>query len=219
MDSPKYNRTPHLPWSPGGTSDDRRLPNVDHFVGEIGVITEKADGSNVCLESDLCFARSHAGAPPHPSFDAFKAFHATVRSQIGSGTQIFGEWLYAKHSIHYTALPNYFLIFGVRDLRTMMWSDWAEVELWAEELGVPTAPVIWQGQITSEKHLRSVTELYANSQGSLGGAREGIVVRLARAYSDTDFPRTIAKWVRAGHVQTDEHWKNQAIVRNLLAAG
>ncbi len=218
MNSTKYNGTPHLPWSPGGTSDDRRLVNVEHFVGETAVVTEKADGSNVCAEAISCFARSHASAPSHPSFDAFKAFHATVKSRISPGVQIFGEWLYAKHSIHYTALPSYFLVFGVRYVAEMTWASWDEVVMWAEELGVPTVPVLWRGQIKSAEQLRAVTEHFTNfSVGSLGGAREGVVTRIDRAYTDADFPRAIAKWVRADHVQTDEHWKNQMIVRNLLA--
>jgi hypothetical protein len=220
MDSLKYNRTWHLPWSPGGTSDDRRLKNVEHFVGEEVVFTEKADGSNVCVERDACFARSHAGAPSHPSFDAFKAFHATVRGRIGEGMQVFGEWCFAKHSIYYTALPHYFLLFGVRDLRTMIWADWDEIMLWAEELEVPTAPLLWRGRIDSEGQLKVLTNSFANvAEGSLGGEREGVVVRLARVYHDQDFPMSIAKWVRENHVQTDDHWKTQEIVRNLLARG
>ncbi len=217
MDSPKYNRTPHFPWSPGWKKKDRRLQSARHFVGEEGVFTEKADGSNVCVEREACFARSHSGKASHPSFDAFKAFHATIRYQIEPGVQVFGEWCFAKHSIYYKGLPGYFLLFGVRDLQTMIWADWDEVTLWAEELSVPTVPVLWRGKIESEEHIKTLTESFATNEGSLGGEREGSVLRLARAYHNQDFPVSIAKWVRKDHVQTDDHWKHLEIVRNLLA--
>ena len=42
----KYNRTFHLPWSPGSTNDDRISNNVDSLLGKEIVITEKLDGSN-----------------------------------------------------------------------------------------------------------------------------------------------------------------------------
>jgi hypothetical protein len=214
--SAKYPRTPHLPYSPGGTSDDRRILSVQPFVGTDLILTEKLDGSNVCLERDACFARSHASAPSHPSFDAFKAFHAVVRSRIGEDIQVFGEWLYAKHSIAYNALPTYFMAFGVRDTKKALWASWEEVELWADELGVASVPVLDRTNIADEKQLRSLIENHARMPSRVGGQREGVVVRVAHGFPDSEFEKSIAKWVRANHVQTDEHWKNQVIVRNSL---
>src|SRR5262245_55730831 len=108
--SEKYPRTPHLPWSPGGTRDDRRLTDVEPLLGRELVLTEKMDGSNVCLEREHVFARSHTAEPRHPSFDALKAVHAALRWQIPSHWQLFGEWLWARHSITYDRLPAYLLI-------------------------------------------------------------------------------------------------------------
>lgn len=65
--SAKYPRTPHLPWSPGGTRDDKRLTVLDQLYGRTLVFTEKLDGSNLCLTADAVYARSHSGAPRHPS--------------------------------------------------------------------------------------------------------------------------------------------------------
>ncbi len=215
--SPKYPRTPHLPWSPGGTSDDRRLKNVGSLLGIPLVVTEKMDGSNVCLEADACYARSHAAAPNHPSFDAFKAFHATIQHLIPDGFQVFGEWLYCLHSIKYEALPGYFLCFGIRDLRANTWGSWEEVEMWAAELGVKTAPVLARQTVETEAALRTMTNTLASQPSCCGGPREGVVVRRVDAFPDLAFSTSLAKWVRADHVQTDDHWKNQAIVRNGLA--
>ncbi len=40
----KYPRTFHLPWSPGLTKDDKRIENLDGFIGREVVVTEKMDG-------------------------------------------------------------------------------------------------------------------------------------------------------------------------------
>jgi hypothetical protein len=214
--SPKYPRTPHLPFSPGGTSDDRRIESVEAFLSTDVVLTEKMDGSNVCLEADACYARTHAAPPGHVSFDAFKALHAAVKGRIPEGTQVFGEWLYAQHSIAYKALPSYLMVFGVRDLKTSQWASWAEVELWAEELGVATTPVLAKEWLNREWKIGALVDLYSRTPSHCGGVREGVVLRVAKSFADSAFDTSVAKWVRKDHVQTETHWKNQTIVRNLL---
>ena len=54
----KYPRTPHLPFSPGGTKDDRRLRDINCFVGKEVVVTEKMDGENTSIYRDYYHARS-----------------------------------------------------------------------------------------------------------------------------------------------------------------
>jgi hypothetical protein len=172
------------------------------------------DGSNVCMESTACYARSHADTPRHPSFDMFKAYHATVKHLIPEGMQVFGEWLYAKHSIHYTALPHYFMVFGVRE--GSLWASWEEVEMWAKELGVPTVPVLNQLICVSD---REILKLDTPKESTCGSTCEGFVVRWASDYRADRFNQALAKFVRSNHVQTLDHWKNQEIVRNLLRTG
>jgi hypothetical protein len=220
--SQKYPRTPHLPWSPGGTNDDRRLTDVEHLLVTEVVVTEKMDGSNVCLESNAVFARSHMAAPKHPSFDALKALHGGIKHKISTGTQVFGEWCYARHSIEYTALPNYLMIFGVRT--NGQWASWDNVRRWSDSLGLPTVPVLfqtWAGAKTwfgNTSSLRAYLDFLAKQPSACGGEREGLVVRLRREFSDDEFQTAVAKWVRKDHVQTDDHWSSQAIIRNRLRA-
>ena len=214
--SPKYPRTAHLPYSPGGTSDDRRVESVASFLGTSLVLTEKMDGSNVCLESEVVFARSHASAPNHPSFNALKAMHAGLKGRIPAGIQVFGEWLFAKHSIAYNELPSYLMVFGVRDLTNGVWASWTEVEMWAEELGVTTVPVLAREEsITRASKLQTLVESMAAMPSRCGGAREGLVVRKAGEFKDEAFATSVVKWVRKGHVQTADHWKTQEIIRNV----
>ncbi len=149
MDSIKYNRTFHMPWSEGCTNDDKRAISVNNLLGKEIVITEKMDGSNCSLETDGCYARTHAGPPTHKSFDQLKALHASVKYIIEPGIQIFGELCYAKHSIEYSALPSYFLPFAVRYLQENgehRWGSWLDVELWAGDIGVSTVPVLFTGK-------------------------------------------------------------------------
>ena len=54
----KYSRTPHLPISPGGTDDDKRLKDYSNFIGNDIVITEKMDGENSNLYPNYFHARS-----------------------------------------------------------------------------------------------------------------------------------------------------------------
>jgi hypothetical protein len=222
MDSPKYNRTFHVPWSPGGTNDDKRAEHAV-FVGLDIVITEKMDGSNTSLETDACYARTHSGPPNHPSFDALKAMHATIKHKIPSGFQLFGEWCYAQHSIAYNELPGYFMLFNVRDLTKTFegqpnpsWLSWDEVEMWAEEIGVPTVPVLYKGKVWSEDELRRLTNSFMNQPSMCGGIREGVVIRLASEFVERSFDYAVLKCVRANHVQTTEHWKDQEITKNKL---
>jgi hypothetical protein len=215
--SAKYPRSFHLPWSPGGTSDDKRLSDVSALIGAPIVITEKCDGSNLTYTRKSVFSRSHSGPPSHPSFDLAKATHATISHLISQGLSIFCEYCYAVHSIAYMALPSYSLVFGVRDDASGVWWDWDMVSAQASDLGLPTVPLIFRGEVQSEAELKSLTDHLAREPSVLGGAREGVVVRVAGPFKDAEFSRSLGKWVRKGHVQTDEHWMHQAIVAQKLA--
>jgi len=219
MDSPKYNRTFHMPWSKGATNDDKIATSMGHLIGSPIVITEKMDGSNTSLEASGCYARTHSGPPSHLSFDGLKALHATIKYKIPEKIQLFGEWCFARHSIDYKELPSYFMLFNVRDMTNRvppMWSSWDEVEMWAEEIGVPTVPVLFKGTVSSEKELKELVESFMNQPSACGGIREGVVARLALEFPDESFSLCVMKCVRANHVQTSEHWKDQEIVKNRL---
>ena len=216
MNSPKYNRTPHFQWSLGCTNDDKIANDISLLINNPIVITEKIDGSNTSLEKEGCFARTHSGPPNHKSFDGLKALHASIKLKIPNEIQLFGEWCYALHSIEYSKLPHYFLLFNVRDLKNNKWLSWGEVELWAEEIGVPTVPVLFKGICDSENNLQKLTEKFMKEPSLCGGLREGIVARVENEFSDDLFAKSIVKNVRKGHVQTSEHWKDQEIIKNKL---
>jgi hypothetical protein len=214
--STKYSRTPHVSFSPGATSDDKRLASNDHFLGKEIVITSKVDGSNVCLTNEHCFARSHNSAPKHPSFDLFKQIHSQIKHSIPENLFIYAEYAFARHSIAYTQLPSYLLIFNILDTQTDTWLSWDDVDLVVASLQLTTVPVLWRGVLGSERALQSKIEALAGQKEFGVDEREGVVVRLAASFPKSEFGVSMGKWVRQGHVQTDEHWMHQAITRNRL---
>lgn len=215
-ESAKYPRTFHLPFSPGAGSDDKVLGSAEHFLNVPVILTEKMDGSNLCMTNQAVFARSHNGPPTHESFNFAKQLHANVRSAIPDDLSVFGEYLFALHSIPYTELPGYFLIFGVREDKTGKWWSWDMVGEMAKELGVPSVPLIGSfDSITTEDSLEKIILAIMKAKNLLcKDTCEGVVIRLAGEY--TDFSKSVAKYVRANHVQTTTHWTQQEIQRNLL---
>lgn len=211
--SAKYPRSFHLPWSPGGTSDDKRLAAADvaPLLGAEIVVTEKCDGSNLTYTRKNVFSRSHSGPPGHASFDLAKATHGQIGYLIPDGISVFCEYCYAVHSIEYEGLPDYSLVFGVRDDARGVWWEWDMVVAQAADLGLPTVPVLFRGAVGTERELEALTTALAAEPSEFGGPREGVVVRRAGEFLDADFARNIAKWVRSDHVTTDEHWTHQAV--------
>jgi hypothetical protein len=192
----KYNRTYHLPWSPGTTSDS--------LIGIDIVITEKLDGENAGMTKDGVYARSHAAFTTSPWSREVRQIHERIKRDLSEGVFLFGENMEGIHSIEYSNLTSYFYIFGVRD--NNIWISWDAVEEYSYLLDLPTVPVLFKGQVNSGKELKELTESLTSQPSSLGGNREGIVVRNADMFHNDDFAKNVLKWVRKGHVNTDEHW-------------
>lgn len=62
---------------------------------------------------------------------------------------------------------------------------------------LPFSPTIASDSFVDEAH---------RGPSALGGEREGVVIRLACSFPASEFGLSVCKSVRAGHVQTDEHW-------------
>lgn len=202
----KYPRTPHLPWSPGGNNEDSYLADIRNFLGREVVVTEKMDGENTTLYRDHLHARS-LDSLHHVSRDWVKALHGRIRHEIPEGYRLCGENLYARHSIAYENLTSYFYLFSVWNADNVALS-WDETVEWAALLGLDLAPEIHRGEF-DEKFLRQ-WEVDT-------GRQEGYVVRITDRFDYQQFPRSVAKWVRPGHVQTPGHWMHAEIIPNTLA--
>lgn len=215
MASDKYPRTMHLPWSDGRCCDDKVLESVDHLLDREIIVTEKLDGGNCCLTSDGVYARTHGSIAIHPSFAPVKSIWSAIQHDIPKGWSIFGESLYAKHSIHYKALPSFLMVFAIRIDIDGDWLSWQAVKDYAGTLGLSLVPQMWQGEVETDKDLKILTGQLMKCGSLCGGEDiEGLVIRdIGHFFTFSD---SVAKFVRANHIQTDEHWSGQEIVPNLL---
>ena len=207
MYAKKYPRTLHSHLSLGTTSDDRFLPgNYAAAFAEMDelVLTEKLDGQNNCLNKHGVFARTHATPSWHPWDQPLRDRWSLLKGDLGE-LEIFGENMYAVHSIAYRKLTSYFYVFAIR--QGDRWLSWEEVKFYAAALDFPTVPELSiQGMLRSYYDPR--TDRYdlahwltdqlgglswtdsINTSGRLGGydpttghaASEGFVLRNAAAF-------------------------------------
>lgn len=204
MKTIKYPRTHHLPWSESITNDDRTLSSCDAFVGQRVVVTEKYDGENTTLYRNTTHARSMNSAN-HPSRNWVKGMWGAIRHNIPQDIRVCGENCYAKHSIHYTNLPSYFLGFSAwRDTVCLSWDETLKL---FKELNIVPVNTLYDG-IYDEELIQNIS--------IDTDVMEGYVVRVADEFLMDDFTSCVGKYVRKGHVQTAAHWMKAAIIPNIL---
>lgn len=199
----KYPRTPHLPWSPGSTSDDKWLSTgalEEMKSGVELVVTEKMDGGNLTMYRDFFHARS-LDSGTQPWGQAAKALWSRVRFDIPEGWRVSGESLYARRSVSYESLPGVFMVFGIWDEQNMLLS-WDEMAEFAELLDLPVVPLLYRGSDFD-------AACAAWSEQRDVSMSEGFVVRHAGEIAYGDFGSKVGKWVRANHVQTAADWRHR----------
>lgn len=208
VDRIKYPRTYHVPFSPGATSDDKVLASLDHFTGKDIVITEKLDGENTTIYADgYSHARSIDSSNHHSRHWVKTNAVPRIAYQLHKALRVCGENLYAKHSIYYENLESYFYAFSIWEKKKCL--SWADTVELCQLLNLSIVSVLYAGPF-DEKIVRSVAaSLNLEKQ-------EGFVMRLASSFDLDDFRSSVAKFVRKGHVQTNEHWLHQEIIPNKL---
>ena len=126
----KYPRTQHIEGSKLQVGDeDLSQVKLSDIKGKHLVIEEKMDGANSAMsfseESKLQIqSRGHylTGGPREKHFDLLKTWanmhYLELLEALGDRYVMYGEWLYAKHTVFYTDLPNYFMEFDILDVKT-----------------------------------------------------------------------------------------------------
>lgn len=250
----KYPRTRHLAGSRFQPGDDDldAVPLAD-LAGQHVVIEEKMDGANCGIsfgpDADLRLqSRGHylTGGPRERQFDLFKQWAGTLADplfdRLGGRYVVYGEWLYAKHTVYYDALPHYFLEFDVLDTDTGAFLDTpARAALLA---GLPVVPVkvLYAGPCPGEAALVELVgpshfvtadpeanfraavrrlgwdEERAVRQTDLSGVMEGLYVKTEAGGVVTGR----YKFVRGAFQQlvvADGHWQDRPLIPNRLAPG
>jgi hypothetical protein len=247
----KYPRTPHLAGSrlqPG--DEDLAQTPLDTLRGRFIVVEEKLDGANAGISLDdagelRLQSRGHVlvGGARERHFHLFKQWahcHAAALQGLLGANTLYGEWLYAKHTVFYDHLPHYLMEFDVRDPDGQFWSTARRQALLASS-PVRSVPVLWQGVVDDP---RALPAMVAPSRYKSARWRDALVEaaagldpeRVRRQTDPSDHAEGLYikveedgvvteryKWIRASFLtsvtDSGSHWLSRPIVPNQLAPG
>jgi hypothetical protein len=205
MDRKKYPRTYHLPFSPGLQSDDKVIPSTSQLEGEEVVVLLKMDGENTTLYHDNYMHARSIDSKTNWTRDVAKTIHSVIQHDIPEGYRLCCENVYAKHSIYYPDgyLDGYLYLLSVWNEKNECLS-WDDTILYADLLDLPTPKEFYRG-VFDEKVLKEI------AKGLDHSIEEGFVVRTTKGFNYENFSECVTKYVREGHVQTEQHWLKSAI--------
>ena len=251
----KYPRTLHLEGSrlqPG--DEDLSAVRFEKVRGRRLVVEEKMDGANSGISFDEngrlhLQSRGHylVGGPSEKHFNLFKQWgsvHAnTLYGALGSRYIMYGEWLYAKHTVFYDQLPHYFMEFDILDTKKEVFLSTSERRKMLDGLPVISVAVLSDQPFTN---LDTLTKLVGPSlfkgpkwKLALTKLAEERGLDVERVHKETDphdemeglyikmedEHQVLAryKWVRASFLtsitESETHWLKRPIVPNQLAEG
>ena len=219
-----FPHTPHLVWLGSGTPrDDKVLSSAeaDALLAGPVVVEEKLDGANLgfSLAPDgrvraqnrgqylhECRAGQFVRLPEWLTRHEDRLFDALTPDLI-----VFGEWVAACHSIEYTSLPDWWLMFDVYDRSVQRFWSVRRRNEWARGLNLPCVPCLHHGRTT----VVALQEIMARECSRYrAGPMEGLVVRADEA----DWSMARAKIVRSDFTQAiDAHWRSRPLQWNRLA--
>ena len=217
----KFPTTPHLLWL--GTTAARAdkvlaRDEAESFLRQPVIVEEKVDGANLGISFDAhsnLLAQNRGNLLQRGNKDQFAPLWAWLSERetrlfdaLMDRFILFGEWCYARHSIHYTRLPDYFLAFDVFDRREQHFLSSVRRDEICCELELATVPKVGAGLFSLAEIPRLI------GQSSLyDGPMEGLYLR----QESSSWLIQRAKVVRTEFVQLiGEHWLNQPLVANRL---
>lgn len=248
----KYPRTRHIEGSrlQYGDEDLECVPFAE-VAGKFLVIEEKVDGANsgISFDSDanlLLQSRGHylTGGPRERHFNPMKQWVTTITDELfdilSDKYILYGEWLYAKHTVFYDRLPHYFMEFDIMEKETGRYLDTETRHRMLSGSSIVSVPVVGKGTYSSVDEVTAyvTNSLYKspNFVESLRKQCEKYGVNYEQTVAGTDMTMlsegvyikheengTVVgryKWVRADFLATimssDGHWLERAIVPNLV---
>lgn len=191
----KYPRTRHIEGSRlqlNDKSDD--LPIAD-LKGKQLVIEEKVDGANCGVSFNkagelLLQSRGHYlnGGFRERHFNLLKNWantHAKSFLEVLSDRYVmYGEWMYAKHTVFYDQLPHYFLEFDVYDRELNLFLSTEARHNLLLGLPIMPVPILYEGEITSRKQVEALVKpsLYKSSDW-----RKSLSITIDQTGNKTEF--------------------------------
>lgn len=198
----KFPRTKHLINLGSMTRDDLLYDQKElkEFFKYNLIIEEKIDGANLGLfigEDNKIMAqnRSHfVNSAYHEQFkclDKWIESHAIELHNIFEQGMfiLFGEWVYMKHSINYTKLPDYFLLYDIYDRNKNVFLSRNKIKELIKDSSLHMVPTIYEGMAT----LDDLKKMIETKSKFYDGQIEGIYVRAC----DNDIVKYRGKIVRS----------------------
>ena len=159
----KFPRTPHLLVAEGLELRDDKVLSAEEAKAMLSfplVLEEKVDGANLGIAFDgkgepVVRNRGSFVGPGrcHPQFERLWAWLYERKERLfdrcGNRLAVFGEWCAVKHSIRYDRLPDWFLGFDVRDVRTGDFWDVAGRDALFADVGVVPVRTVGTGRFTA----------------------------------------------------------------------
>lgn len=251
----KYPRTAHLEGSrlQPGDEDMKALPFAC-LAGRPLVIEEKLDGANAAIsfaaDGTLQLqSRGHylTGGNRERHFALFKTWAAAhqeaLRRALGTQYVVYGEWLYAKHTIFYDRLPHYFLEFDVLDIETQEFLSTERRRRLLAGLPVVSVPVLHEGPVARLPELEALARRSLYKRDDWRERLRSAAVergldpdRVTRETDGSDEAEGLYvkheedgrvvgryKWIRASFLtsvlDSGTHWLARPIIPNALADG
>ncbi len=219
----KFPHTPHLLWlGPGTPRDDKVLkPDeaAEFLSGEV-VVEEKVDGANLGISvgpSGRLRAQSRgnylAAGKSHAQWNLLWPWLAERRATLEEGLQgelmLFGEWCYARHSVPYDALPDWFLAFNIFETHSRRFWPVDRRNQWLQGRDIVPVPEVGRGRFQRNQ----IPSLLGSSRAGRV-PMEGIYLRREK----DGYLQARAKVVTSAFKQQiEEHWTRRALVPNRLA--
>lgn len=170
----KFPRTKHL-FDAGGSGvsrddllmdagEEKLFYSKPRGPQQLVYLEEKVDGANlgISIGTDMKVYvqnRSHyINSKTHKQFNNLDAWisenSAALYEILEPGRHVlFGEWLYAKHSIHYTRLPGYFMAFDIYDREVERFYSWRERNRCLEGSGIPVVRQIAETTLSGREEV------------------------------------------------------------------
>ncbi len=250
----KYPRTPHLEGSrlqPG--DEDLSQIRFSEIAGRHLVVEEKCDGANAAIsfsdEGEMFLqSRGHylTGGYRERHFNLMKQWASVHRDAfyqvLGSRYLMYGEWMYAKHTVFYDALPHYFLEFDIYDRTQGIFLDTPSRRKLTEKLPIVSVPVLSEGVFSKQQQLLDLigpsNYITEGNAACLQRLSQELGLDAGQQCAETDLSTMMEglylkieeggqvaarlKYVRASFLQrlleSESHWLERPIVPNQLAA-
>ena len=196
------------------------------------VVEEKLDGTNVGIHfaSGEMFlqCRGHLITEGmHPQYDLFKQWTNAKRNcleeMLGERYILFGEWLYARHTIGYRELPHYFFEFDIWDKQEEVFLVLdRRMEMLAGN-NIQTVPVLHRGKIGRKEleALVSNSAFESRFEHPTGGQVDSVMEGLYIRTESESLVTARAKLVRPEFVEKinqSTHWQHTEMVANELSS-